>query len=83
MTEFEEYLTGKRIDPERFKKKRPGQYQEFERIFLQVHPNSFTSQKLFLINQVRREFPYRGATDEKEAPKKPKLKPKITPGRKK
>jgi hypothetical protein len=82
MTEFEEYLTGKKIDPERFKKKKPEQYDEFERVFMQMHPSSFTSQKLFLINQIRRDFPYKGAIESKEVAKKPKMKPKITPRRK-
>ena len=54
--EFKEYLKDKKIDPEKFKAGDPAQYDEFKRIFDQVHPNSFTQQKLFLINKIRRSY---------------------------
>ena len=76
---FDEYLREKKIDPEKFKVEKPDQYQEFLEIFGQIHPNSFTQQKLFLINQIRRNFLLK---DQKEPakPAAPKaMKPKIKP----
>ena len=32
------------------------QYEDFDRLFSQMHPESFTAQKLFLINDIRRRF---------------------------
>jgi len=55
--EFEEYLISKKIDPADFKKNEPDQYQSFAHLFSQMHPDSFTMQKLFLINGIRRTFP--------------------------
>jgi hypothetical protein len=57
MDEFDTYLVGKKIDPALFRQARPGQYREFQEIFAQMHPKSFTLQKLFLINQIRRQCP--------------------------
>ena len=57
MEEFEHYLIGKKIDPKKFELNEPIRYQEFRDIFEQVHPDSFTAQKLFLINQIRRRYP--------------------------
>ncbi|MEJ2005222.1 MAG: hypothetical protein P8X57_09725 [Cyclobacteriaceae bacterium] len=55
--EFDDYLISKKIDPEAFKKNEPDQYQEFAGLFMQMHPQSFTMQKLYLINGIRRSFP--------------------------
>ena len=57
-TEFEKYLKDKKIDPEKFKAGELLRYQEFEAHFLQMHPKSFTSQKLYLINKIRRMYPF-------------------------
>jgi hypothetical protein len=53
---FEEYLIQKKIDPRLFKEGEPDRYEEFEKLFAQVHPNSFTFQKLNLINFIRRKY---------------------------
>lgn len=58
MNEFETYLKGKKINPRDFELKEPERYMEFKTIFEQVHPDSFTAQKLFLINQIRRRYPF-------------------------
>jgi hypothetical protein len=58
MDEFEEYLKRKKIDPVGFKRNEPQKYNEFQTIFSQVHPESFTAQKLFLINKIRRQYPF-------------------------
>jgi hypothetical protein len=55
-SEFEKYLIGKNINPETFKEGEPARYQEFELLFSQMHPKSFTAQKLYLINKIRRMY---------------------------
>lgn len=59
--DFEDYLIGKKIDPAGFRSTEPERYQEFRAIFEQVHPDSFTAQKLFLINKIRRQYPVKGS----------------------
>ncbi|WP_420316689.1 hypothetical protein [Ekhidna sp.] len=77
--EFDEYLKEKKIDPKKFKSGEPEQYADFERIFDLIHPNSFTQQKLFLINNIRRNY----ILDEQQEVKKPTaakpMRPKIKP----
>ena len=77
---FKEYLVGKKIDPEAFSEGDPVRFKEFARIFAQVHPYSFTMQKLHLINMIRRAYPLPQEKWLKEAPKplpEIKAKPKI------
>ena len=54
---FEAYLISKKIDSEAFSKAEPGVWQLWKQEFEQMHPNSFTAQKLYLINPVRRKYP--------------------------
>lgn len=56
METFEEYLR-KKIDGAAFAQHEPQRWQEFQELFAQMHPNSFTAQKLFLINTIRRNYP--------------------------
>ena len=80
MENFESFLTGKKIDPVRFKKGDPDRHKEFSELFEVMHPNSFVSQKLFLINAIRRKFPLKAGTVEgSQKPKNIQVKPKITP----
>lgn len=53
---FEEYLVSKKIEPGLFKDAEPKLFQEWKNEFGQVHPNSFTAQKLYLINPIRRKY---------------------------
>ena len=53
---FEEYLASKKIDQGLFKDAEPRLFQEWKNEFEQVHPNSFTAQKLYLINPIRRKY---------------------------
>jgi len=53
---FEEYLLQKKIDSIRFKEREPGRYAEWERDFGQMHPESFTVQKKFLLNDTRKKY---------------------------
>lgn len=62
---FEAYLISKKIDGEAFLKAEPALYNAWKNEFEQMHPNSFTVQKLNLINPIRRKYHL------KEAPPKP------------
>lgn len=53
---FEEYLISKKIDGDRFRRAQPGRYLEWQDLFSQTHPESFTMQKKFLINDIRRLY---------------------------
>ena len=53
---FEEYCRKKKIDPVLFLQGDPERYREWEVIFNQVHPDSFTEQKKFLINPTRKQY---------------------------
>lgn len=75
--EFAEYLKGKKIDEQAFAKSDPDQYQEFKLLFAQLHPESLTAQKLFLINQIRRRYPLSVVAAEDVRPKPKPAKPKV------
>ncbi|MEQ9300823.1 MAG: hypothetical protein RIF33_19780 [Cyclobacteriaceae bacterium] len=76
--DFEEYLNQKKIDGRAFSKADPNRFGEFKFLFDQMHPNSFTAQKLFLINEIRRKFPVGKETIEDAAPaKKARPRPKM------
>jgi len=74
---FEEYLISKKIDNARFHEKELGLWNAWKVEFDQMHPNSFTIQKLNLINPIRRKYPLKveikpievKTTSEAEAPK--------------
>lgn len=53
---FEVYLADKHIDFTKFKLEEPSIYKSLEQEFNQMHPDSFTAQKLFLINPIRKKF---------------------------
>ena len=75
---FEEYLIEKKIDAKKFKRSESELFDSFEKLFLQIHPNSFTAQKLFLINDLRRRFTLKAVEESsvRKAQMKPKIKPK-------
>lgn len=54
--EFEEYLVQKKIDASQFQQIDPEQYAEWKREFEQMSPASFTVQKKFLLNDIRRKY---------------------------
>jgi hypothetical protein len=78
--EFEEYLLKKKINAQGFRKAEPAMWKEWEELFAQIHPDSFTQQKLFLINPIRRRFPLKPTVGQEEKPKakaaRPVMKPK-------
>jgi hypothetical protein len=53
---FEEFLLSKKIDGLAFSKAEPGLFNSWKQEFEQMHPNSFTVQKLNLINPIRRKY---------------------------
>ena len=53
---FEEYLVSKKIDENQFRQHEPVRYQAWKAEFEQVHPESFTTLKKFLINEIRRKY---------------------------
>ena len=80
MQEFEEYLASKKIDSVDFRRAEPQLWEEWQQLFITVHPNSFTQQKLFLINPIRRKYPLKedvATASKKPAAAKPKPKFKI------
>ncbi|GAB2774027.1 hypothetical protein GCM10027275_16310 [Rhabdobacter roseus] len=54
--EFLEYLKQKKIDAGVFRQAEPTRYAEWEKLFEEVHPESFTAQKKFLLNDLRRRY---------------------------
>lgn len=54
---FIEFLTQKKIDSESFLANDAAQWQEWQLLFQQMHPESFVAQKKFLINKIRRLYP--------------------------
>lgn len=74
---FEDYLKTKKIDPKAFQSTQSEQYSEWQGIFDQVHPDSFTQQKLFLINTTRRAFPLKEEIEEKKPSAGKAMRPKI------
>jgi hypothetical protein len=54
--EFEEYLKAKKIDEEAFRKADNARYEEWRSLFATMHPESFTAQKKFLVNEIRRRY---------------------------
>lgn len=54
---FEQYLLDKKINSEAFKSGEPARWEEWLGEFEQINPKSFTAQKLYLINTIRRKYP--------------------------
>ncbi|UFH51958.1 hypothetical protein [Spirosoma sp. KNUC1025] len=53
---FEEYLNQKKIDAGQFEQAEPVRYTEWKNEFREMHPESFTVQKKFLLNDIRRKY---------------------------
>ena len=54
--DFMTYLRSKKIDDQKFRSKEPELFRELREQYDQMHPGSFTAQKLFLINPIRRKY---------------------------
>lgn len=53
---FEDYLKSKKISLVDFRTAEPERFEEWQELFLQIHPDSFTAQKKFFINPIRRKY---------------------------
>ncbi len=53
---FEEYLISKKIDSQAFRTTEPNLWNEWNSLFEEMSPASFTAQKLYLINPIRRKY---------------------------
>ena len=53
---FEEYLISKKIDSQAFLAAEPTLWKEWNGLFEAMSPASFTAQKLYLINPLRRKY---------------------------
>lgn len=73
---FASYLKSKKIDLKSFFSSEKEMFEQWKRAFDQMHPNSFTQQKLFQINRVRRQFPFKEEAAKVEK-KKPMMRPKF------
>lgn len=57
LSPFQAYLLKKKIDELSFQQGDSTIYQEWEKLFPQLHEKSFTTQQLFRINRLRRKYP--------------------------
>ncbi len=73
---FDDYLRKKKIDADAFKKAETDLYSSLKEVYDQMHPDSFTAQKLFLINPIRRKYQLKEVA-EKPAEKPKTMRPKI------
>jgi hypothetical protein len=76
---FEEYLVKKKIDSAAFKLAEPAQWQEWSVLFESMSEASFTAQKLYLINPIRRKFLLKEELIEKPKPASVAAKPVMRP----
>lgn len=74
---FDDYLINKKIDAGKFSKEDGPLYHELKDLFDQMHPDSFTAQKLFLINPIRRKFQLQPERQPSGDNAKIKVRPKI------
>jgi hypothetical protein len=68
---FEAYLASKKIDSAAFQRAEPVLWGQWQIQFEQMHPNSFTVQKLNLINPIRRKYQLKEEAVKKVEPKPP------------
>lgn len=54
---FKEYLLSKKINSQNFEQNNLSIFKEWEDLFNSSHVESFTMQKKFLINDIRRKYP--------------------------
>jgi hypothetical protein len=65
---FEEYLESKKINGVAFQQADPERFAEWASEFVQMSPASFTAQKLYFINSIRKKCPLQKIVS---APNKP------------
>ena len=77
--DFEQYLISKKIDPAAFQQAEPARWHEWKKLFEEMSPNSFTAQKLYLINPIRRKYTLKPSAEEPKPAAAPKPKPVFKP----
>jgi hypothetical protein len=78
MMDFPSYLQSKKISTTSFQKGHPSLFEEWEGLFAQLSIESFTAQKLYLINNIRRMYPQEVLPLESTITAQPiKAKPKV------
>jgi len=77
--DFIAYCQSKKIDPSQFQSSEPARFAEWEYIFNQSGATSFTQQKLFLINDMRRRYKYGAPIVESKNEMESDLKPAVAP----
>jgi hypothetical protein len=55
-SDFDNYLTKKKINFSVFKTTEPILYARFKEAFMLMHEDSFTAQKLYFLNKLRRKY---------------------------
>ncbi|MFN4145684.1 MAG: hypothetical protein ACK4GN_07660 [Runella sp.] len=65
---FEEYLKSKKIDVLAFSRHEAERFEEWKTLFEQIHPESFTAQKKFLLNDTRRKYLLKEVSDKSSQP---------------
>jgi hypothetical protein len=76
---FEAYLISKKIDSAVFQQAEPELWKNWNEEFEQMHPASFTGQKLYLINPIRRKYPLKHVPETIEQGKEtPTVVPSVT-----
>jgi hypothetical protein len=69
---FEQYLLSKKIDAKSFELAEKSLFDSWKSEFEKMHPNSFTVQKLNLINPIRRKYKlHSDSTPAEPQPKSP------------
>jgi hypothetical protein len=79
--DFEEYLKAKKIDSAALRAAEPELWTSWKNEFEVVHPNSFTMQKLNLINAIRRKYLLASLPPEDTKPAEPPTPAKPRPGK--
>jgi hypothetical protein len=74
---FENYLETKNIDPQLFANRDPENFADLKSFFDQTGSTSFSQQKLFLVNPLRRLYPLKREEGPKSARIKKSFNPKI------
>lgn len=78
---FEDYLFSKKINSDAFRLAEPEVWSAWKNEFEQIHPGSFTVQKLNLINPVRRKYPLPVAPEVKSVVSGTSPVPSAKPGK--
>jgi hypothetical protein len=78
---FEEYLISKKIDSKSFKENEPELWGEFNKVFKEMHPKSFTAQKLYLVNGIRLKYPFTATIETEVGEKKKIIRPVVKTGK--